>query len=270
MKVKTVEVNGKQYAEVVDGKVLGVHPDGNETPFDLPDMYAKLLRDGKTVSEYRKKTEEYEGKLKSYEGIEPDAARAALELAANIKDGDLVKAGKVEEIKAAAKKAAEEQVAAANKQYAVDLAAEKAERERLDNLLKSEKIGGFFARSTFIKEKVAIPPDFLQAKYQGNFQVERDGKLVVKGADGNPIYSRARPGEIATPEEAIEVLISGDPNRDHILKGSNSSGSGSRGGGGGSGSGGRTLARSEYDRMPPDQKAALMRDPKTRPELVDG
>ena len=45
----------------------------------------------------------------------PEAARKAIETVANLDAGKLLTAGKVEEIKAAAKKTAEEQVAAAIK-----------------------------------------------------------------------------------------------------------------------------------------------------------
>lgn len=49
------------------------------------------------------------------------------------------------------------------------------------------------------------------------------------------IFSRARPGEVADFDEALETLIGGYQYKDSILKGSQAGGGGFQGGGQGSG-----------------------------------
>src|SRR5690606_41187001 len=66
--------------------------------------------------------------------------------------------------------------------------------------LHNELIGGGFARSKFIQDNIAVPIDMIQATFGKNFQIE-NGKVVAVGADGQKIYSRTRPGEIADFDE---------------------------------------------------------------------
>jgi len=155
----------------------------------------------------------------------------------------------VEEIKAAAKKAAEEQVAAAVKSAAEQNAVTEKERDQLRNDLYAEKIGGSFNRSQLISEKVAIPADMMQARFGSSFKVE-DGKIVAYDKAGNKLFSRAKPGELADFDEALEMLIDAYPQRDQILKGANHSGSGARPGAGQNGSK-RTISRAEFNKLDP-------------------
>lgn len=55
---------------------------------------------------------------------------------------------------------------------------------------------------------------------------------MAYGTDGQRIYSRARPGEVADFDEALESLVGGYPHKDSILKGGQGSGGGFQGGGG--------------------------------------
>lgn len=227
MKLKTVTIDGKTFAEVQDGKPLYVHDDGKEVAFDAPGTVATISRLNGEAKGHREAKEAAEAKLKAFEGIEDgEAARKALETIKNIDEGKLIAAGKVEEIKAAAKKAAEEQVAAANKAHAEELATTRKERDTLQGQLYDEKIGGSFSRSKFIADKVAIPADLLQAQFGQRFKVE-DGRIVAYDQAGNKIFSRVKPGDVADFDEALEVLVDAYPHRDSILKGSGG-GSGAR------------------------------------------
>ena len=158
MKLKTVAVGGKTYAEVQDGKPIFVHDDGKEVPTDVPATVATISRLNGEAKSHRERAEAAEEKLKAFDGIEDaEVARKAIETLGNIDAGKLVAAGKVEEIKAAAKKTAEEQVAAAVKSAADKNAVTEKERDSLRNDLYAEKIGGSFNRSKLITEKAAIP-----------------------------------------------------------------------------------------------------------------
>lgn len=259
MKLKTQELNGTVYAVVQDGKPVFVGDDGKEVAFDVVHTLGTISRLNGEAKSHREAKEAAEAKLKGFEGIEdPAAALKALETVKNLEDGQLVTAGKVEEIKNAAKKAAEEQVAAATKKLNADLEALSAERDKVKQDFFNEKVGGAFARSKFIAEKTAVPPDMLQAMFGGRFKIE-NGKIVGQALDGQPIYSRTKGGELAEFEEAIEILIDGYPNRDAVLKGTGS-GSGARNGNGGGGNG-KTMTRGEFDKLDPVSKATKMREP---------
>lgn len=252
MQLKTIEVNGATYAEIQDGKPLIVDDDGKTVPFDIAHTRTTISRLNGEAKSWREKTEAHEAKLKLFEGIEdPDIAKKAMETVKNLEEGKLVAAGKVEEIKAAAKRSAEEQVAAAIKQHADKLTEAEKDRDSYRDGLYAEKIGGAFARSKFIAEKAAIPPDIVQARFGQAFKIE-DGKVVAYDALSNRIYSKSRPGEHADFDEALEILIDGYPYRDQILKGTGSTGSGMKAIIGANGA--RAVSRAEYDQMPPLQQ----------------
>jgi hypothetical protein len=88
-------------------------------------------------------------------------------------------------------------------------------------------IGGRFARSKFIEEKVAIPKSFIMAYFRPNFKIE-DGK-VVGYLNDNKIFSAQNPSEVADFDEALQVMVNSHPDKDNILKGAGASGSGTPG-----------------------------------------
>lgn len=260
MKLKTEMLNGVAYA-VLDGAGLPiyVHNDGKEVGFDAPATVNKITALNGEAKAHREAKEAAEAKLKPFEGIEDaDAARKALETVSNLDAGQLVTAGKVEEIKAAAKKAAEEQVTAAAKASETRIAEITKERDGLQSSLYEEKIGGAFSRSKFIADKIAVPPDMVQGTFGKAFKVE-DGKTVAYDHTGNKIYSRARPGELADFDEALETLVEQYPNRDSILKGTMGSGGGAGGGGGGD-TGAKTIKRDAFFKLAPADQAAKAKE----------
>jgi len=246
MKLKTDE---KGNVVVQDGKPVYVHDDGREVPFDASATVATITRLNREAQGHRERAESAETKLKAFEGIEDaEAARKAIELASNIDAGKLVAAGKVEEIKAAAKKAAEEQVAAMTKAHANELQVLKADNAKLTGTLHSELIGGSFTRSKFIGEKVAIPADLVQARFGNNFKIE-DGKVVAYDNAGNKVFSRVRHGELADFDEALETLVTAYPNKDQILKGTVGNGGGAKPNGGGGSGGPKSISRAQFDAL---------------------
>ena len=225
MKLKLDEAG---HVLVSEGKPVYVHDDGKEVAFDAPATVAKIGQLNGEAKGHRERAEAAEGKLKAFEGIEDAAAaKKALETIANLDAGQLVTAGKVEEIKTAAKKAAEDQVAAAAKASNEKIAELTKDRDGLQNALFTEKVGGAFSRSKFITDKIAVPSDMVQAMFGSRFKVE-NGKIIGVGADNQPIYSRSKAGEIAEFDEALESMVDAYPNRDTILKGTGNQGDGAR------------------------------------------
>ncbi|MGE8653777.1 MAG: DUF6651 domain-containing protein [Acinetobacter gandensis] len=222
MKLKTVTVDNKTYAEVNEqGLPIYVHDDGKEVAHDAAQTVATISRLNGEAKTNRERYEKAESTLKAFEGIEdPAAAKKALETLKNFDDKKLVDAGEVEKIKLEAIKAVEDKYAPIVQ-----------ERDAFQTQLHNELIGGGFARSKYIQENIAVPVDMIQATFGKNFQIE-NGKVVAVGADGQKIYSRARPGEVANFDEALETLVGGYQHKDSILKGSQAGGAGFQGGSG--------------------------------------
>ena len=218
MKLKLDE-NGN--AVLQDGKPVYVHEDGKEVAFDAPGTVATITRLNSEAKGHRERAENAEKAVKAFEGIDdPAAAKKALATVANLDAKTLVDAGEIEKVKAEISKA-----------FQLQLDEVTGKAQTLEQQLYAEKIGGSFSRSKYIADKLAVPVDMVQATFGQNLKVE-DGKVVAYDAQGQKIFSRARPGELADFDEAIETLVSQYPHRDHILKSSGANGGGAPNGGG--------------------------------------
>ena len=222
MKLKTTQIDGKTYAEIdSSGFPVYLHDDGKEIGFDADQAFQKINSLSAEAKTHRLAKEQAETSLKAFEGIEdPAAAKKALETLKNFDDKKLVDAGEVEKVKAEAIKAVEDKYAPIVQ-----------ERDAFQSQLHNELIGGGFARSKFIQDNIAVPVDMIQATFGKNFQIE-NGKVVAVGADGQKIFSRSRPGEVADFDEALESLVGGYQHKDSILKGNQSGGGGFQNNGG--------------------------------------
>lgn len=214
MKLKLDE-NG--HVVVQNGCPVYVYEDGKEVAFDVAQAVSKITALNAEAKKHREEKESVEARLKAFEGIDdPTSAKKALETVKHLDDRKLIDAGEVEKVKAEMAKGYEEKLAEANRHT-----------EKLQNQLYQEVIGGAFARSKIISEKTILPTDVAQAYFGKHFSYE-EGKVVAKDNAGNPIFSRAKPGELADFDEAMETLINAYPNRDGILRPSGSSGSGAQ------------------------------------------
>jgi hypothetical protein len=251
MKLKTIEVNGTTYAEVQDGKPVYEADDGKAVAFDAPHTIATITRLNDENKGHRKAKEAAEARLQAFADLDPAAARKALETVKNFDDKKLVDAGEVEKIKREAEDAYK-------RKYEAEYNPVKAERDDLKGQLHRERLGTAFSRSKYIAEKLAVPVDIVQARFGVHFAVGDDGKIHARGPDGNPIYSRANPGDEADFDEALEHLVEAYPYREHILKGSGASGGGA--GGGRSADGKRTITRAQLAAMSPSEQMTVAKD----------
>lgn len=260
MKLKVVVIEGVTYAVVSDDKPVFVGDDGKDVAVDVANTTTTITRLNGEAKAHRERADAAELKLKTFEGItDPVAAKTALETVKNIKDGELIAAGKVEEIKLAAKRAAEEQVAAANKTNAEELTRAKEESAKLSGQLHSTMIGGGFSRSKLVTDpkhplSLIIPADLAEARFGKHFKVE-DGKVVGYYDDGKEkIFSRSRPGEVADFDEALEQLVEKYPGKDQIIRGTGNSGTGTRANTNNNGNGGKQMTRAEFSKLNPTQQ----------------
>lgn len=229
-----------------DGKLV-VGSDGN--PIYVDGSGRELTVKGDTISElnreamnHRTAKEAAETKLAAYKDIkDPAAALAAIQKLADIDQSKLIDSGKLDEVKRQM-----------SEQFGVTIAELKTANTELQTRFDNAQISNFFASSDFIRERVAMPRDFFEASMRSHFKMV-DGKMVVTGKDGNPVYSKKNMGEYADPNEALELLVEQHPQKDVILKASDSSGSGGNGNGGNRG-GGRTIKRADFDRLNPTEQ----------------
>jgi hypothetical protein len=251
-----LKLDDKGAVVVQDGKPVYIdEANGNkEIAFDAPATRTTISRLNDEARQHRERAEAAETKLKGFEGIDdPDKARKALDIVKNLDDKKLIDAGEVEKVKQEAKAAFDEQLRAQEKKFKPV----SEERDKFKNELFQERIGGAFKGSKFIADKMAIPADLAQARFGSNFVIE-DGKIRAKDTSGNPIFSRARPGEIADFEEALEILVDGYTYRDSVLKGSGASGGGAGGSGGGA-DGAKTMKRAAFDALGQAERMAAVK-----------
>lgn len=242
MKLKLDE-NG--HVVVSDGKPVYVNDDGKEIAFDAPGTLQSISRLNGEAKSHRERAEAAETSLKAFEGIaDPKAAIKALEVIKNLDDKKLVDAGEVDKVRAEAIKAVEEKYAPIVK-----------ERDDLSGRLIAEKVGGSFARSKFIADKLNIPADMVESRFGSSFKLEGDSVIAYDKA-GNKIFSASNPGEPAGFDEALGILVEHYPYKDQILKGTGASGGGSTGGNGGAG--GKTISRAQFESLcPQDQSSQI-------------
>ena len=232
-----------------DGKPVYVHDDGKEVAFDAVSTVATISRLNAEAKQHRERAEAAEKSLKLFDGIaDPVAALKALDTVSNLDHKKLIDAGEVEKVKGEITKAFQAQLDEAN-----------GKSKTLEQALYGEKVGGAFARSKMIAEKLAIPADMVQARFGQAFKIEGD-KTVAYDASGNKIFSRARPGELADFDEALETLIEQYPYKEHILKSSGASGGGAQGSGSGNGGNGSGAHNKNAGKMTASEKAAFIKD----------
>lgn len=233
-----VDADGKIVCDS-DGNPIYLDSSGRELALGT-DTVARLNNEAKLN---RERAETAESKLKTFDGLDPDKARGALDTVSKIDQKKLIDAGEVDKVRDEISKSFSQQIADRDKLTA-----------SLQDRVASMTRNGAFTSSKFAAEKIAVPLDMLQATFGNNFKVE-DDKLIPYDASGNKIFSKKRAGEIATFDEALETLIDGYAHRDSILKGGNHSGTGNTGNGGSNGAG-RVMRREAFNSLSPGEQAA--------------
>src|SRR3977135_2396170 len=106
-----LKLDDKGAVVVQDDKPVYIADDGKEIVFDYPATLATISRLNGEAKGHRERAEAAEAKAKTFEGIEdPAKALEALNIVENLDRKKLIDAGKVDEIKAEAKKAFDEQL----------------------------------------------------------------------------------------------------------------------------------------------------------------
>jgi hypothetical protein len=241
-----LKLDDQGHAVLNDGLPVYTHDDGKEAPFDAAATVNAIKARNAENKQHRERAEAAESRLKLFEGLDVEQARDAIAKLEKLDHKKLIDAGEVDRVKAEITKLWESKLGEAEKRAGT-----------LEQQLHGEIVGGNFARSKFIAEKLAIPTDMVQAYFGAHFKVQ-DGKLKATGFDGNPLLSPKTMGEPASFDEALELLIGSYPNRDAILKSTQAAGSGAPSGASHSGS--ATLTKAQFDAMTPKQRAEAFVD----------
>lgn len=260
--LKTAEINGASYAVLQDGKPVYVdETDGKELGFDLSQLHSKISELNAEAKRHRLTAQELKENLDKFGNATPDdltALRTTIdELGGPDGIAKLKQKGTVdvEVIKKSIADAYDTKIKSISDAYEQKLI---DSNTAITNLTARERqllIGNGFATSKFLNEKTILPSDVSEAYFGKHFAIE-EGKVVAYLGE-NKIYSRERPGEPASMDEALEAIVDQYPMKDRILKASGQSGSGSQQSNSKSSGGAKTITRAEFERLPPSQQSAI-------------
>lgn len=235
------KVTAEGAVEMKDGNPVYVDASGREMVVKH-DTISSLNAEARTLREAKEK---FEAALKGYGDLDPKVAREAIEKLGKIDAKQLIDAGKVDEVKNQIKSEYE-------KRLEESVTQAKALQQQIDDM----RINSIFSQSEFVRNNIAVPQDMFEASFRRNFKVE-DGKVVAYDKSGNVMMSKKNLGEIATPDEALQLLVESHPQKDTILKADMGSGSGSNGSGGTRGHG-RVVKRTEFEKLPPLKQSEIV------------
>lgn len=233
------------------GNPLYVDDDGNTTPVKF-ETAVQLRGEAKS---HRERAERAEAELKKFEGLDPEAARAAITATKDIDLSKMIDKGELDKVRSQMQE-----------QFADDL----KKRDETANSLAAEnrklRLDNAFSSSEFLRDRVALPQDAVRATYEGRFDV-KDGKVVALTPDGNVLLNKR--GDPATVDEAFDLMIGERPDKDTWLKAVDTGGTGSQGAGGNRGTGNR-MTRAQYDALSDGDRAAIgMKAAKGEIQIVD-
>lgn len=242
-----LKIDDKGVVSVTEhGHVVFVDDDGKDLPVDVPALYTKVEELNGEAAKYRKQRNEFRDKFKIFEGVEDVAkykadAEKAMATVKNLKDKELVDAGKVEQIKMETIAAKDQEIGQIKTEFTNVISEKDKALEAANFQIRDLMIGAKFRQSNYFvgnetqPPKTLLPPDIAETYFGKHFRVEQgtNNKLMVVGYDskGNQIYSRKKPGELAEFDEAIIRIVDEYPQKDQILRGGKG-GSGGEGGGG--------------------------------------
>lgn len=214
-----------------DGNPVYINSEGAEQSV-RGDTISRLNGEAKS---HRERAETAEATLKEFEGLDAKQAREAIEKVKKIGDKELIDAGKVDEVRSEMKSTYEGQIQERDKEL-------ESLRGKVDAMTLDTKFNG----SEFVRDNIAVPQDMFEATFRNRFKVE-NGDVVPLDTNGQPLYSKKNLGEVASFDEALELMVEGHKHKDTILKAPEHRGSG--GAGGGERGTGRVIRRADFDAM---------------------
>jgi hypothetical protein len=221
VKLKTDE-NGQ--AVLAEGKPVYVYEDGKESAFDAPAAMAKISDLNNEAMKHRLRgkeaKEELEALRATFEGLDPEQARQALETVANLTEEQRNFEEQREKLKTEMQRIYEEREGKLRKSWTDTEKNYKKALQDKENELFTLKVTDQFSNSPFLKDKTILTPDVAARMFGDNFTIEEwnGQKRVVGFLNGERIISRERPGDPAGFEEALSVIFDAYPHKTTYLK----------------------------------------------------
>jgi len=227
-----------------DGKPIYFDPDGKELALDPPAMYQKIIDLGLENKKHRESNKSLRTNLDIFEGIDDigewkTKADEALEKVANFNEKDWLAADKVKKLKDDIKDSYEKQLT-----QQADAFKEKEESfgtrlSKKDTQIRDLMVNNKFATHPLFsgtKPKTNVLPAMAVDHFGKQFKIEENEKtgelsLIGHYANGDIVYSKENPGDIAEFREAMNLIFEAHPDKDAMIRGG-APGTGSRGGDG--------------------------------------
>lgn len=235
------DANGNVVA-VGDKPIVINDADGTETVFDIEGTVAAVKERNAEIVTHRTAADTLRSQLKAYEGLDPAAARKAMETITGIDQKKLIDAGQVDQV-----------VGGLKQTHAAELAKLQEGNAKLMQRFKDAQLNSAFGNSAFLAGKTApnLQP-LIRTFFEKRFSVDDDGNVIALDDTGKPMLSSANPGKNASFDEAIELFIGKAPFRDDVLIGSQKSGGGAQSHGKGGGNG--YMTRRQLEALPPSEQ----------------
>lgn len=222
------------------GNPVWVHEnDGKEVGVDAQHYFTKipeLIADVKKHKDAKRAVDEELQNIKNqFEGItDVEAAKKAMDQVKNIKDKKLIEAGKLEEVKSQMQEQFNGILEKTNKDWQDKYTLLEGKYNVANKQVHGLTISNTFKSSPLLTgpDKITgVPVEMIENYFGPHFKpVDVGGSMVPVGYIGDKeIMSPSKPGEYATFDEAITVLINASPFKDQILAGANNSGAGGGG-----------------------------------------
>ena len=153
--------------------------------------------------------------IASFEGINAEEAKAALERVSDLKDDD----ARVSELQQA-NVSLRDEIKSINKDFG-----DREEKLKHDNFI--DKLSADFSGSDFRSDKTNLTPEMAYLLFKDNFKNEEvDGKMVKVGyLNGEKIRSQET-GNIADFGESFQRMFDAHPDKNHFLKATTNGGNG--------------------------------------------
>lgn len=239
MKLKFDE-NGAAVIVEKEGVHLPIYidDDGKEIDVDVANLFVKVAELSSEAKTRRQEKNALQEQLELFKGIEDlgvwkENADKAIETVKNYDDKKLVDAGKVEQVKQSVIEAKDEEIRQVQESFKGKILEQNKVIERKDAQIYELAISNKFSQSPLFNgpgRKYNIPADMAEAKFSRQIKLEegKDGKLREVGykINGEPIYSRKNPGELAFFDEFMPDIIDEYPKKDEIIETTGGSGSG--------------------------------------------
>jgi len=213
-----------------DEKPVYIDPDGKELTLDPPSMYEKILDLNKESKKHRETAKTLESKIVLFNDIEDleewkKQADTAIETVANFNDKDWMKAEKVEKLKKEMVDAHEAKQEQLRKEFEAKAEEFKAIVDKKNGQIRELMISSKFATSPLFsgsEPKTTLPPEIAETYFGKNFKVEEkeDGSLQLTAyySNGDLVYSKENPGELAAFDEAMQYIFDKFPGKDKLLR----------------------------------------------------